>query len=327
MYNTNIFIFKNRNNLNTTHIFAKEVIAIITVEEWNSQNDAVYKPFLVDRINDGGEDFVAYGAKCGNIPCGAIYARLEKSDVGGRTQANVTSFFVASFFREKGAGTALLDALKLRLKDLNVDAIRVNAVTSQENVDLIDKFLQKRGFSPARLLTEVYLFDPKVLVEKNKIIKSALQGSFDLPPKISFLPKNLVSPDLLEKVKNKDGIDYPDVLSPFANEFNLDDECTQFAIFDDSEIVGWVTAFRVKESAILYRSLFIREDYRKKALGFALLGECIKKHVAKYSDKMVLYAVALDNLNARKLFSVCFKHYYKSKKYEFEAIMDLRQGF
>lgn len=300
------------------------MITIITVEEWDPQNDEVYKPFLVDRINNKHGDFVAYGAKCGNIPCGAIYARLKKHDGSASLEANVTSLFVAPFFREKGAGTALLNALKHRMNELNVDTIRINAITSQENIDILENFLQKRGFSPVKLLTEVYLFEPKILLEKNKIVKLAAQCKFKLPFKISFLPKNLVKPELLEKIKNKEDFDYPDELSPFANEFDLDDECTKFAVFDDREIIGWMTAFRANEDAILYRSLFVREDYRQKALGFAILSECIKNHAKKYTDKIALYAVALDNLKARRLFSACFKDYYKSKKYEFEAIMDLR---
>lgn len=300
------------------------MITIITVEEWNPRDEGIYRPFLVDKINNEHGNFVAYGAKCGNIPCGAIYARLTKPDEAGSLEATVTSFFVAPFFREKGAGTALLDALKRRMNELNAGTIRINAITSQGNIDMMDKFLQKRGFSPVKLLTEVYLFEPKVLLEKNKIVKMASQCTFKLPPKISFLPKNQVKPELLERVKNKEDFDYPDVLSPFANEFDLDDECTRFAVFDDREIVGWMTVFSVNEGAILYRSLFVREDYRQKALGFAILGECIKNHAKKYTDKIALYAVSLDNLQAKKLFSACFKDYYKSKKYEFEAIMDLR---
>lgn len=300
------------------------MITIITVEEWDPRNDEAYRPFLVDKINNEHENFVAYGAKCGNIPCGAIYARLTKCDEAENLKANVTSFFVAPLFREKGAGTALLNALKHRMNEINVDTIGVNAITSQENIDIMDKFLQKRGFLPVKLLTEVYLFEPKVLLEKNKIVKLASQCRFKLPPKMSFLPKNLVKPELFDRIKNKENFDYPSVLSPFANEFDLDDECTRFAVFDDREIVGWITAFRVNEDAVLYRSLFVREDYRKKALGLAILGECIRNHATKCTDKIALYAVALDNLKARKLFSTCFKDYYKSKKYEFEAFMNFR---
>lgn len=292
------------------------MIFIITVESLNASNIDLYEQFLIDRLSFKEEDILAYGARYENIPCGAIFARLKQKQDG--IECEITSFFVLPFFREKGAGSELLDALQNKLEQLNIKKIKVKAITSEKNIKLLEEFLIKRGFSKAKLLTEVYLFDPKVLINENKFIKSILNNNFELPEKVALLPKNKVREELLEKVRNKEGIDYPDVLSPFANEFNLDDECTQFAVFDDKEIIGWITALRTPGNSILYRSLFAREDYRKSALGYFIFNSIIKLHIDQYIDKKVLYAVDLSNIKAHKLFHLYFKDSYESKKHEFE---------
>lgn len=292
------------------------MIFIITVESLNASNIDLYEQFLIDRMSFKEEDILAYGAKYENIPCGAIFARLKRKQDG--IECEITSFFVLPFFRKKGAGSELLNALQNKLKQLSIKKIKVNAITSEKNIELLEKFLIKRGFFKAKLLTEVYLFDPKVLINENKLIKSILNSDFELPEKVELLPKTEVREELLEKVRNKEGIDYPDVLSPFANEFNLDDECTQFAVFDDKEIVGWMTALRTPGNSILYRSLFVREDYRKSALGYFIFNSIIKLHREKYMDKKIMYALDLENVRVHKLLFLYFKDLYEIKKYEFE---------
>lgn len=292
------------------------MIFIITVESLNDSNINVYEQFLIDRMNLQNEEVLAYGAKYENVPCGAILARIKQNC--GVKECEVTSFFVLTLFRRKGVGTELLNAIKNKLKELNIKETKVNAVTSKKNIELLENFLTKRGFSKAKLLTEVYLFDPKVFKKENKLIQSILNSDFELPEKVELLPKNKVRKELLEKVRKKEGIDYPDVLSPFANEFNLDDECTQFAVYDDKEIVGWLTALRTPENAILYRSFFVREDYRKSALGYFIFNSIIKLYPEKYMDKKFLYALPLDNVRIQKFTFFYFKDLYESKKYEFE---------
>ena len=297
------------------------MILIIKVEAINEANLSSYKDLIINRVEFEKGDTLVYGAKYGDIPCGAILVQLKGEDE--KLECEITSFFVLEFFRKKGAGTKLLTAIKNKLKQLNVKKIRVNAVTAKKNIDLLESFLLKRGFSKAKLLTEVYLFDPKVQEKKNKFIQTILNSNLNLPDKIEILTKEKVQKELLEKVKNKDGIDYPENLSPFANEYNLEDKLTQFAIYDNKEIVGWLTALKTSGNSILYRSLFVKEEYRNLALGYYLFNSAIKLHGEKCFDRYALYAVELENVNAQKFCSRYFKDFYESKKYEFEIIGEI----
>lgn len=292
------------------------MIFIIDIVPLNNQNIETFEKFLVKQNNYKKANILPYGAKYKDIPCGAILGELGQKN--GEKFCKISSFFVLPFFRRKGVGTELLNTIKNRVIEFGIKKILVNAITSQEKIEQLEKFLLKRGFSKPKLLTEVYLFDPKALLKENKLIQRILDGNFELPEKIKILSKNNVSKGLLDKVKNRVGIDYPESLSPFANEFDLDNEFTKFAVFDNKEIVAWLTAFKAPQNSILYRSFFVKEDFRKTALGYILFNSVVKLHAEKYVDKKILYAVAVGNVRTQKLFSLYFKNLYNSKLYEFE---------
>ncbi len=292
---------------------------MITIEEVTAANIDVYEKLIIDKLDRHMDKIVAYGAKYGEIPCGVIFAKLSKTDA--TRDCEITSFFVLPFFRKNGVGEKLLNVLKNKLKVLDIKNVKVQAVTSKEKIALLEDFLSKRGFSKSKLLTEVHLFHPEKVWNESSFIRSIVKSQFDLPEKVEIIPQSQVSKELLEKVKNKDGIDYPDVLSPFANEFNLNEGYSQFAVFDNTEIIGWLTALEAPENAILYRSLFVREDWRKSALGYLLFNAGIKNHRENFMDKTGVYAVALNNDNAQKFFSHYFKKINGEPKYEFEINM------
>lgn len=300
------------------------MIFIITIERMNSSNIGNYNSFLFDlfikEINISNNEIIAFGAKYNNIPCGAILAEVRNNLI---KECYIKSFIVSPIFREKGVGSKLLDVLKNEVINLKVKKIVFEAITSKENIDLINDFLIKRGFSEVELLTVVYRFTPELLIKDNKFIRLVTDSTFKLPDKVSILPFYKVKDELIKKVREKQGINYPDKLSPFANEFNLKEECTRFAVFDDNEIIGWMTGLKAPGDIILYRSLFVREDYRKSALGYFIFSECIKNHKKNYMDKKGLCAIALDNDIAIKFVSLYFNNMYDHKKYEFKIEMNL----
>ena len=303
----------------------KEVIIIVTIEEIDYTNSEVYQKFLIDKKSKiGSKNVFACGARCNNIPCGAILASLVQCS-NTKQEVKISSFFVLPFFRKKGVGSLLLNSLIYKIDNLGIQKIKVIAITSEKNIYLLEHFLLKRGFSKAKLLSIVYLFEPKLLFKENEFIQRISMSSLKLPEKIKFLQEDDISLDLIKKVKNKDGIDYPDVLSPFANEFELEREYIEFAVYDDKEIVGWITALKAEVNAILYRTFFIREDFRKQGLGCFLFNDCVKKHVEKYIEKRGMFAVDLKNTNARKLFSLYFKGLCIETRYEFEIDMNIEK--
>lgn len=277
-------------------------------------NVEAYKHCLKEGLPKNNQDIIAFGARLDKLACGAIFAQVK-----GAWECSIKSFFVLPLFRRRGAGTALFSAMKEKLKRLCIKKVTVQAITSKENINLLNRFLTKRGFLEAELLTVVYTFDPKKIVANNSFVRQIASAPSKWPKKIAIRHKNQVKEILLDNLKKRENIDYPSVLSPFANEFDLIDECTQFAIFNDKEIIGWITAFQAHGNMILYRSLFAREDFRKSALGYFLFNEAIREHIKKHLDKKILFAVDINNVRTQKFFSLYLKDLYDSKKFEFRT--------
>lgn len=286
---------------------------MINIEPLNQSNIEVYQHYLKQIMTESESNIIAFGAKFNKLPCGAIFAKINDSH-----ECQIHSFFVLPLFRKKGAGTALLNVLKAELKELNIKKVSIQGVTSQEKIDLLEAFLIKRGFSKAELLTFVYTIDPKLLLKNNRFVQRIVASATKVPDKIKIFSKNEINKELLQKLKENEDIDYPKGLSPFANEFDLADECTQFAVFDNKEIVGWLTALRAPGNAILYRSFYVKHDFRKTALGYFLFNEAIREHVRHHFDKKVLFAVDINNIRAQHLFKAYFKDLYDNPKFEFK---------
>ena len=300
------------------------MIVIILIEKLNYSNVTNYEKYLfslsIEEINMNNEGLIAYGAKYNNIPCGAIFGELSESD---KTVCDIKSFFVSSLFRKNGVGTELLNILKNEAIKLSVEKIIFKAITSEENINLINDFFSKRGFSKVELLTAVYRFTPETIIKNNQFVRLLSKSNFKLPEKVKILPIKDVNPILLEKVRKKQGINYPENLSPFANEFDLKEKCTFFAVYDDKEIVGWMTGFEAPGNIILYRTLFVREDYRQSALGYFIFSECIKYHRSNHMNKKALCAIGLNNEKADRFVSLYFKDMYDHKKYEFQTELNI----
>lgn len=285
---------------------------MISVEVLNPSKCEAYKHCLKEDFPGNNQNIIVFGARFNKIACGAIFAQLK-----GIEECCIKSFFVLPLFRRRGAGTALLKALKEKIQQLGIKKVTVQAITSKENIDLLNDFLTKRGFLEAEILTEVYTFDPKKIVENSSFVRQISRTPSKWPKNVAIRPQNQVNEFLLKELKKRENIDYPSVLSPFANEFDLIDECTQFAIFNGKEIVGWITGLKAPGNMILYRSLFAREDFRKSALGYFLFNEAIRIHVKKHIDKKFLFAVDVNNTRTQRFFASYFKDLYESKKFEF----------
>ncbi len=275
----------------------------------------LFRNFLFDRLTNevkSNKNALALGAYFQDIPCGVLFAQLD-GDI-----CEIKNFFISPFFRNRGMGTELIDKLKSIASSKGCKKIVFQIITSKKQIEQLKSFLLKSGFENFNLLTTVYRFSSNNLLKKSRFARSAEKGLFTLPDGIKIVSYKDVSEDMLDNVKRKKGISYPDNLSPFANEFGLKEGHSFFAVLNDKEIIGWNTGFEAPGNIILYRSFFVRSDYRKSAVGYFLFNVAIKDHLNNFPEKDGLYAVAVDNTKVDKFFSLYFKDSYDHKKYEFK---------
>ncbi len=281
-----------------------------------SYQSCLAKVYMQD-ILDGCENVVAIGAKDSDLPCGCVFAKVLDEIVW------IKNLFVLPFARRKGAAGLLINELKSKALKLGCAQIKFNAVTSENNIDLLNKFLTKQGFSEIELLARIYRASPEWILKEGKWAKRLLNSNFELPDKVTILNQDEVDEELFAKLKNKEEINYPDVLSPFKNEFDLQREFSLFAVFDNKKIVGWFTALRTNDDRILYRSVFVDDAYRKSKLGLIMFSKVIKYHVENCMEKGVLAAAAVDNISAINFYSSFFNNSCDSIKYEFSTNIEL----
>ena len=298
---------------------------MVSIDKVDYSNAIFYSQFTFDKFfelmvkNDGTT--LAFGVNYNSEPCGLIVAEQSPNS---KTIWEIKSLFVKKQFRRNGAATALLHALFNELKLRNCKSIIFTTVTSQSSIDEFSKLLIPMGFSPLKKLTVVYRFNAKELLANSKFIKIASAGLFTLPENIHIISMDKVDPKALKELKKQSGTSYPDSLSPFANEHNLEWNSTYFAVTDENKVVGWLTAFSAPGNIILYRSLFVTEEYRKTAVGFHLFNEAVKNHIENHLDKSCLFAIACENYNFERFVSLYFKGTnYEHKKYEFKTTLNL----
>lgn len=302
-------------------------INMISIDKVDCSNAIFYSNFTFNKffelITKSSNNVIAFGADYDSEPCGLIVAESVKDE---KNIWAIRSLFVKKQFRRKGAGTALVKKTLEELKQKNCKTLIFKAITSQKSIDELSALLIPLGFSPLEKLTTVYKFNAKDLIQSSKFIKAASAGLFKLPEKIHILSIDKVDSKLISELKEKSTIDYPEELSPFANEYNLKTDLSYFALTDKNEIVGWLTAFSSEGNIILYRSFFVKEEYRKTAVGFFLFNEAVKNHAAKHPDNACLFAIARDNFHAERFVLSYFKGTnYEHKKYEFKTTFKVSQ--
>ncbi|MDQ5984020.1 MAG: hypothetical protein RUMPE_01049 [Eubacteriales bacterium SKADARSKE-1] len=290
----------------------------MTIEKIDTSNAKFYEKFILN--NTIGQNTLAFGAKAGEFACGIILAEKSEEEID---QWDIKVFFISQIFRYQSIGPALIKLLINTLKEKGCKKIIFQAVTSKKSIDELGRFLYKYGFSKPELLTVIYRFNPDVLLKNNSFVKSAYTSIFTCPKNVKIVSINEIDPPLLDKIKNNETLHFPDNLSPFANEHDLSATNTWFAITDQNEIVGWITGLSAPGDIILYRSFFVREDYRNSALGFFIINKAIKFHAEQYKNKQALCAIAIDNEKTLKFLSLYFKNLYEHKKYEFFTFIDL----
>jgi GNAT superfamily N-acetyltransferase len=246
-------------------------------------------------------DLLKLGAYVGEAPAGLIFAeRTGTKDFPNNWR--IINFYVDEKFRRQGVGTALITRLKEELKSCNCEEVSFGLVTSQTSVAQLEALLTKHGFCEFELLTNVYKFKPCVINQQSPFVKRAFASTQKFNDKVSILLKNQLDMALLRTVELKEGIDYPDILSPFKNEFNLEEAFHFFAVSPIDGIVGWgTTFFRHNGHIILYRSFFVKEEYRHEGVGVGIFNHCLKYHIENYYDWYFVFAVAEDNPRTDKL--------------------------
>lgn len=261
------------------------------------------------------------GASINEIPCGALMADTTNKNIG---LCCVDFLFVHPQVRRMGIATKLLDTLIEKAQKLKCNKVIARFVKDMKTINEVSHFFKTHKFSPLGIEACIWNITPKHLRESGRI-KEFANRKIIIPKNIKIYSSDQVDKNLLSSLKEKIDIDYPRVLSPFPenDKFKLKNINTFFAVHNSNEIVGWVVGLDASGKAIHYRSLFVKEKYRKLALGYILVNIVMKNQVEKYLDRSMLFAIATNNKNMFKFSSLYFKGINKRVSYEFSFTKNL----
>ena len=267
------------------------------------------------------DDSLLLGASINEIPCGALMADTKNKNIG---TCNVDFLFVHPTVRRMGIATKLLDAIIEEAKKLKCKKVVAGSIRNMKRIYEVRPFFKNYGFDPVEIEANVYTITPKYFHKSDKIKEIASRKTI-IPKNIKIYSSDQVDKNLLASLKEKRDIDYKKIYDPFPenDKFKLKHINTFFAVHNFDEIVGWIVGLDAFGKSIHYKTIFVKEKYRKLALGYTLKNICVKNHMEKYPDRSVLFATATDNELALKFFSLYYKGIKRNISYEFNFTKNL----
>lgn len=256
------------------------------------------------------------GASISNIPCGILMA---SKDFEEPSTCNINTLFVVEPLRREGIGNLLIKTFIRECLNLKYKNITFNSVANKEVIAELNLFLKNYGFTPVEIVAINYTFNDPDSILNCKFVKQALSSNLTPPKGIKIIPLNKVDSKLIDYNKARKGIDYPDYYALFP-----DDACSKLkhintfvAVAHEKEIIGWLTALDVYGKSIYYKTFYVKDDYKRFAIGLFLMGYCIKNHAKKYKNVPAIFGTSLKNPNADKFHEIYFKGVKKEVSYEF----------
>lgn len=274
-----------------------------------------YQPYL---MNCSKESILAAGAFDGDgKPCGLAIA----AD-GGENRWQLLSFLVTEVCRGEGAGRRLLELLMKELRAKHAQTLLFQSVLREEKGNAMCAFAEKTGGS-GEMIVEVYHYTPEKIMKVPRVARM-MKRPLNSTDRFRYLTFSQLEEEthetLCKALKENEGNWYPPNLSPYIGGESVNSDCTIFAIDSRNEqIVGWITGLNVNDGRnILYRTLYVRPEYRDTRIGFYLFRESVRQNVTKYPEVTGIASIEKDNEPMLRFLESFLQGAYDYKSYEYQ---------
>ncbi|UJF32189.1 GNAT family N-acetyltransferase [Paenibacillus hexagrammi] len=214
---------------------------------------------------DPSADIVAFGIVNGEQPAGLVLALLAPN----RKAARLLSIMVRSDMRRRGLGKQLMLVLEHKLRELGYVSLQVEFLAAEDLESEEGAFLQACGFpSPEQ---GMYIRRGRLrAVEDAPWMKLALPASFSLEPWRDVTPHDRAL------IQTEAGKEYPDVLSPFADEDRID-PVRSLLLRYQGQPAGWLILEELDAETILLKTMYVYRKHQRLARGIALGSVVLRK--------------------------------------------------
>ncbi len=226
---------------------------------------------LVKYEKENRQGFYSIGAWINSTPAGLALCEQISPE---RTE--LRSIFVLPENREQGVGTSLLanaenEAVKRGCRIFD-------ALFQDQGLDaeVMPRLLAGSGYSSPTFTALICRS-----LNQGKILTAPFLKKSLLPPSCELFFWKDISNQERAFIKNKQKQTpwYPELLSPFSNEQEIE-YLNSLGLRYRGEIAGWVITHRISAKTIRYTTSFVREDLQQYGFAAPLLIEAIKIHLA-----------------------------------------------
>lgn len=278
-----------------------------TVNKFEKLTYTEYRPFLY-KIGDSAQ-IIAFGAlSFSTQPIGLILGEFRND---GYLQ--IHTLFVKQEYRRLGIGTDLIGEMEQAGVKNQYKGICFEFTEDNQLYDIFQKLLKKCDWSfPATTEMLLYKLDMGEIAEEDAPLFTAMK----LPSCLTISSWKELGTQEFEYIKKGYGIWYPGQSTPFLEEERVDSHNSVFLRDENKQIIGWAITHRLDSETMLYRNVFVKEEYQLMGYALLLMGEAIWRQYNRGIYKL-MFCVNVKNKSMVKIVNRFMKPFnYTVKKKE-----------
>lgn len=231
----------------------------------------------------------------------------------------VHTIFIKPKYRRLGAATALFKEIEQTAVAKNCSGISIAFIDDNPYNEPFGKLLEKCDWQmPAETVMLLYKLDMEGLLEED----APLFTLMELPAAFTVSSWQELSEQEYEEIKKGKGIWYPELTSPFLEAERIDPFNSVFLRDENAAIIGWTITHRLDAETILYRNIFVKDEYRSMGYAMILMGNAIWRQYDRGIYKL-MFCVHVKNKNMNRIVSRFMRpfNYTVKKKLQFSKII------
>lgn len=210
---------------------------------------------------------------------------------------HIYTIFIKPKYRRLGVATALLKDMEKVAVNNKCHGIIFVFIHDNPFHDIFNKLLRKCGWDlPAQTDMLLYTLDMEGLVEED----APLFTLMELPAGFTVSSWNELSKQEFAEIKKGQGKWYPELTSPFLEQERVDPINSIFLRDEENKIIGWTITHRLNSETMLYRNVFVKEEFRSMGYAMLLMGNSIWRQYDRGIFKL-MFCVHVRNTTMTKI--------------------------
>lgn len=222
---------------------------------------------------------VALGVELQGKPVGLVLAEYKKN----QNQANILSLIVDPEHRRQGLGTALLIQIEEILKKSGCQQLnliyKLNLMTS-----ILEHMLQQQNWTPGSS------YSLQCLTNRETMKHAPFLHRYTIPEKFTVFPwVELTAQERMKIEQGDNKLNYPDELSPFSE--GQIEAISSLGVRYQEEVIAWSIFHRMLPNCVVYKSLFVKPEFRSSCLGASLIAASLNRQITDeaVTEGMVIF--------------------------------------